>query len=170
MASNLVDKYMNEPSISKHPWHGYLITGLLALFLFMSLGCDQLGLMNNDACFPILGCNAGFGGFDALVHLVSGASEVVIVIWLIRTWPKVNILTNTYWKNIVILSAIVLLLSFFWELSEYIGDWGRMYIWHHDLIHPNMLYQASDADTMGDMTFSFVGALISSSLLRFFRE
>lgn len=129
---------------------------------------DIWGMMRNSQCFKYLGCNAGFFGFDALVHFLAGILFITFVLWLFHKYPKLNLLHGDFWKNAIILLAIVALLGVTWEIMEFSADHIRMNILHENLTHPNHLAQPSNSDTMGDLTFGLLGAALSIGMLRLF--
>ncbi len=125
-----------------------------------------LGFMKNTQCFRYFGCNAGFFGYDALVHFTGSILEIAIVMWIMEKYPRTNLLTNNFWKNLLLLVAIEALLGISWELLELSFDQLRIYVLHMNLLFPtNHLAQASNTDTMGDLSFGILGALYSSSFL-----
>ena len=126
-----------------------------------------LGLMNNTRCFKYLGCNAGFFGFDALVHFLGGILYVTLILWLIDKYPKLNILHNNFWKNAIILLAIVVLMGVFWEIIEFSTGHFRTFVLHQNLTIKNMP-QPSNSDTMGDLIFGLFGGVAAVVLLKIF--
>ena len=64
------------------------------------------------------------------------------------------------------LIAIVSFFSIMWELGECAHDYFRLEILHQNLLNLrlqiNLLDQPSNLDTMGDLTFGLLGALISA--------
>ena len=62
--------------------------------------------------------------------------------------------------------AIAALIGVSWEILEFIFDHVRMDIFHVNLIYPNQMAQASNSDTMGDLSFGLLGALTSSCVMR----
>lgn len=122
---------------------------------------DVFGMMNNKNCFDSLGCNAGFFGFDALVHFLAGFLFIAGVLWYFHKRPKKALLSDSLGKNIFILLAIVALLGVGWEIFEFSADTVRTVGLHMNLQNPNHLAQPSDADTMGDLIFEQLGALVS---------
>ena len=129
---------------------------------------DIWGMMRNSQCFKYFGCNAGFFGFDALVHFLAGILFIMFVLWLFHAYPKLNLLHSNFWKTTVTLLAIVALLGVTWEFMEFSADHIRIDILHENLIHPNRLAQPSNGDTMGDLTFALLGAALSISILKKF--
>lgn len=151
---------------------GLTITMCVVVPLFTVI--DLLGsygpdLMANGLCFHLLGCNTGFLGYDAFVHFCSGIAETVFLLWAMRRFAKINMLHESFWKNLLIIVSLVLMLAFVWEVAELIGDQYRMLVLHKDLLHPNTLYQPSNVDTMGDLIVAVAGALLASPLYAFTR-
>lgn len=131
-------------------------------------------LMPNELCFRYLGCNAGFFGFDALLHFTAGVAESALIIWL-ALFPKTRMfeLRSSLWKNALILIALVALLSIGWEILEYNHDHIlRSYAWFRAMafVHPMFQAQPSLSDTMGDLTVTLIGGLLTTPLLRLFRK
>jgi uncharacterized membrane protein YjdF len=152
----------------------WLTIGLFVLFEFV-LGNgyrpNGIDLMNNIRCFKYLGCNAGFFGYDALVHFTAGIFEAPLLIWIFKRYYHINLFhdgPSDFWKNVFILIAVLAFLAFGWEMIEFIFDSYRAGILHQNLLVPNRLLQASDADTMGDMFFSIIGGVIGAFVTRFF--
>ena len=138
-----------------------------SLIFFVSLFCftlfilgDSFGQMNNSNCFKLMGCNAGFFGYDAFVHLISGMMQATFILWLARRYTRFNILHNSFWKSFFVIVATVALIGLCWEMLEFLGDRFRIFILHINLFTPNKLFQASNADTMGDMIFALIGAKV----------
>jgi len=139
---------------------------IVPIFLFGTIGGDIFGLMSNQACYTLFGCNVGFFGYDAMMHLLSGLVEVTLILWLVRKKPALNPFSSSFTKNVVIMVAICVLLGVLWELGEFTFDSYRIYVLHQDLFHPNLLAQASNSDTMGDLTFGMAGAYLSTLLYK----
>jgi hypothetical protein len=165
MDTGTVHKQPNNDS-TKQSILGFVLVAVVILFLLASLGGNLSGLMNNDACYTYLGCNAGFFGYDAIVHMVSGVMNIFILIYIMRTWPKFNFLTGSYWKNMLILVAFALVIGLCWEWGEFAADHFKMIVLHMNIINPNRQYQPSNGDTMGDLFFGGIGATITSSFWR----
>lgn len=123
----------------------------------------------NSACYPYLGCDAGFFGYDALEHFLFGFAAVWIIVWLCRTFPRHSILAVEHWKSWLILVACVMLVAVFWEIGEWFRDAYLLDIAHQRLfdlqLHINYLAQPSNFDTMGDLTFTLLGSLLALPLL-----
>lgn len=123
-------------------------------------------LMANDKCYILIGCSAGFFGYDAVLHFVSGVMTASIIIWLMQKYPKVNLFHEQFWKNVFIVVAIAALVAVSWELVEYGHDQFRMTVLHQNLTSPNRLNQPNVSDTMGDMTFSILAAALTTKALK----
>lgn len=132
-------------------------------------GGSLLGLINNERCFKYLGCNAGFFGFDAVIHFFGGILCVAFVLWFIHRYPKLNILHETFWKNAVILLAIAALVGFCWEVLEFSVDHFRMYELHQSLSMKDSA-QVSNSDTMGDLTFGLLGSCSAIFAIEFLKR
>ena len=137
---------------------------LLALVLLFCVALfiigDLFGQMQNSRCFQYLGCNSGFFGYDALVHFISGMMQATFIVWLARRYVRFNILHDSFWKNVFTIIAFVALIGVSWEIFEFLGDRFRIYFFHMDLLNTGRLFQASNSDTMGDMTLALIGAKI----------
>jgi hypothetical protein len=140
----------------------FFVISVFIFCLFEFVGGHGLLLMENSVCLPYLGCNVGFFGYDALVHFFAGVMEGSFIFWFVSKYPgKQFFHNNEYRKNLVIFISIVALMSVMWETLELIGDHTRTDILHMDVLHPrNELFQASNGDTMGDMFFGLLGALM----------
>ena len=143
----------------------------VTIFVIASiLGNHGPTLMSNDKCFRFLGCNIGFFGYDAAVHFVSGIMDMTLIVWLMRKFSSLSLFQDRFWKNFLITIAIVALLAFSWELFEFGHDQFRIKILHENITNPNTLDQPTNSDTMGDMTFSLIGAAITASALKSFMK
>jgi hypothetical protein len=148
-----------------------MVVVLVIIFLALSfLGNYGPTLMTNDKCYSFLGCNVGFFGYDALVHFVNGIMEATFIVWLMARFPSFSLFHNRFWKNLLIVVIMVVFVAFLWEFSEFFHDQFRMKVLHENLTIPNTLDQPTNNDTMGDITFSILGAAITaltlSSLMR----
>lgn len=143
---------------------------LFIIFMFMSVGSHAFGWMKNSTCMPHLGCNTGFFGYDGLVHFIGGVTIAVGVMWIMRAYPATHLFHPKFWKNILIVLAIAALIGVCWEILEFIFDHVRMDIFHVNLIHPNVMAQASNSDTIGDLSLGLFGALISSFVMKLFKS
>lgn len=111
------------------------------------LGEVYPGLIANGLCYPLLGCNSGFFGYDALEHLVSGMVVGLALLWLNR-------------RTLGQVLAWSLCAALSWELLEWCYDTARAAIFHMDLLHPTNTYaQPTGLDTLGDVAFGLAGAL-----------
>lgn len=106
------------------------------------------GLIGNGLCFPILGCNIGFGGYDGLVHFVSGICIGLGLLWLTRRQAKQFVL----WALGIALG---------WEGVEWAYDAVRAEALHMDLLSPaNIMTQPSGIDTVGDIVLGCLGTAL----------
>lgn len=159
------------PHTPKDRLLGILALASLFLFLVVSIGGNLTGLMNNDACYALLGCNIGFFGYDALVHFVSGMMEVFVFLWLMRAYPVVHILNDAFWKNVFILLIFAAMAGSIWEIGEFAGDFIKTHLYHINIYAPtNRMYQPNNSDTMGDMTFGLLGAFITACATKIFQQ
>ncbi len=141
---------------------------IIIFFMLTFFGNYGPDLMTNEKCYSLLGCNSGFFGYDALVHFVNGIMNTMLIIWLMTKFPSFNLFHNHFWKNFLMIIALVVLISFSWEFFEFSHDQFRMKIFHENLIIENRLDQPSNDDTMGDITFSILGATITVFVLKSF--
>lgn len=139
----------------------------ISIFLVGALFSD-LGphLIANDKCYALLGCNADFFGYDAVLHFVSGVMTASLIIWLMKKYPEVNLFHEQFWKNVFIVVAIAALVAVSWEIVEYSHDQFRMAVLHQNLTSPNRQDQPSNSDTMGDMTFSILATGLTARALK----
>jgi hypothetical protein len=150
---------------------GNLVIILVILFLFMAWGGDYFGWMSNAACYAYLGCNAGFFGYDAIVHMLSGITEVFAFIWITRTFARLDIFNHdTFWKNVLTMVACAALAGVVWEMGECALDSIRLYWLHQNILVPNHLLQPTNDDTMGDLSFGILGAFITACFSKFIRK
>ncbi|MFA6601940.1 MAG: hypothetical protein WCT02_03750 [Candidatus Paceibacterota bacterium] len=159
---------MNFASVSRsNDFIKTISFALIALFLLVwILGSFGPHLIANHKCYAFFGCNGGFFGFDAFQHFLSGPMDVALIIWLSRKHEKVNLFQEKFWKNFLIIVAIVALVAVLWEIIEYGHDEFRMDVLGRNLTSPNLLDQPTNSDTMGDMTMTLVGASLAAVALR----
>lgn len=123
----------------------------------------------NSACYPYLGCDEGFFGYDALEHFLFGLGAVWVLAWLCEKFPAISILHTAQWKNVLVLVALVALLAVLWEAGEWFRDAYLLDIAHQPLLnlrlHINFLAQPSNFDTMGDLSFALFGSIIALPLV-----
>ncbi|MGC9605249.1 MAG: hypothetical protein ABSF56_00605 [Minisyncoccia bacterium] len=129
------------------------------------LGVKGPVLIANDRCYAILGCNIGFFGYDAALHFVSGVMDASLIVWLMRRFPAIDLFHERFWKNFLIIVSLVAMIAVSWEFGEFCHDQFRMKILHENMTVPNRLDQPTDSDTMGDMTFSILGAALTACAL-----
>jgi hypothetical protein len=119
----------------------------------------------NSGCYPYLGCDSGFFGYDALEHFLFGFAAVWIIVWLCQKFPRYSILNEEFWKSVLILVALVTFIEVIWEIGECFRDAYLLDIVHEQLLnfrlHINYLAQPSNFDTMGDITFNLLGSLLA---------
>ncbi len=121
----------------------------------------------NDKCYAFFGCNAGFFGYDAVLHFVSGIMEASLIILLSIKVSALNFFHEKFWKNCIVIVSLVATIAVFWEIGELSHDQYKMKILHENLRVPtNRLNQPSNNDSMGDMTFSILGGAITAAALR----
>ena len=146
---------------------GSAAVGVVAIFILgWALGIRGPVFIDNYKCYALLGCNMGFFGYDAVLHLWSGIMDVVLIIWITRKFPAVNIFHKQFWKNFLIIISFVAFISVAWEIGELGHDQYRMKVLHQNLTVPNHLDQPSNDDTMGDMTFAIIGAALTAGALK----
>lgn len=157
---------IQQPILKNHTLgHVVFISGLV-LFIVWFFGHYEPHYIFNDKCFNLLGCNIGFFGYDALIHLLSSIFEAAILIWLMNKFPKINVLKYNLWKNIAVLILIVFLLGITWEICEFVSDEIRLSSTNPALVHSNFFDQPSRSDMMGDIAFSVLGACITALSLK----
>ncbi len=123
----------------------------------------------NSACYPYLGCDAGFFGYDALEHFLFGLTAVGAIIWLCERFPNYSILRGNRLEMGLVLISLVCFIAVLWEIGECFRDAYLLDIAHIRLLdlrlHINYLAQPSNFDTMGDLSFTLLGSAISLLLL-----
>ena len=139
-----------------------LMLSVVIFFIGVILGKFGPVLIANDKCYPIIGCNVGFFGYDAVLHFFSGIIDATAIICFMKAFPKFSLFHKTFWKNLLIIASLTALISLCWEVGEFSHDQFRMNVLHENLTSPkNHLDQPSDADTMGDMTFAEVASILA---------
>ena len=162
-----VDSSAGVAESRRNHWLGVLVLCVILIFLFaVFVVGDWFGWIGNSQCFQYLGCNIGFFGYDALTHFLGGTVEVSLILWLMIRFPRVNIFHENFWKNFVILLALVALIGVGWEILEFSYDHIRIFLLHDNLLNPNRLFQPSNRDTIGDLTFGLLGALVMIGILK----
>ncbi len=161
---------VNSPLPTEESQLGIWVIVATFLFVVAQFGVgDLLGFMHNDRCFPVLGCNAGFFGYDALVHFIAGIAFAFTVVWLGDAYPRFRVVSVNFWKGVVIVIAICVLIETGWEIWEFGIDHVRMDVFHENLTVPNRLWQPSNSDTMGDETANLLGGAAAIALLALFK-
>ena len=158
------------PSAKNTPLTSLLIATVVIFAVIIFFGYQGPGWIKNSLCFTYLGCNAGFFGYDSLMHFSSGFMDVMILLWASRRFPRLSLFGGSFWKNLVITLSVVALVAVSWEILEYGHDFVRMQYFHENLIGEDRLDQPSNADTMGDITLSLVGALLVVAVPRLFKK
>lgn len=127
---------------------------LITFIIFYILGHAGPAYLVGTTCVTFLGCNAGPLGYDALLHVISSILYVLGLLWLIKKYPKLTILTDNLWKNVFIIISFVALMSVAWEIIEYTHDSIRL---AQNPSFPTLeLDQPTNADTMGDLIISLI--------------
>ena len=142
---------------------------LFAAAALTFMGIDFVGQLgpdfeNNVACYQYIGCNAGFGGYDAICHFVFGITVAVGAIWFSKRHPRRTLLSDSPAKSVFLILAYMALLAVVWEMCEFAYD----YLTVIDLAHPLMnadeiqfFAQPTNADTIGDIFWSLFGTLLT---------
>lgn len=145
-------------SLAKQRRHFFISLFIFAFAVF--LGGIWPGWMHSSYCFKYLGCNAGFGGYDALVHFLGGITGAAFILWFIKKYPRWNILSGDALRDSFMVIAIVALAGVSWEIIEFSIDHFRILVLHQDIVHLGHLLQPSNSDTMGDLVFDLLGGII----------
>jgi cation transport ATPase len=141
---------------------GSLVIIFAIIFSFGVAGGHIWHWMSNEVCYRYIGCNVGFFGYDAIVHLFGGVLIVLTLLWLMRRYPSLNVLRNdNFSENFLILLAIVALVGIGWEIMEFSFDHWRTVILNENLLNPNTMAQPSNSDTMGDLVFGLFGGALT---------
>ena len=143
-----------------------LATIATTIFLIICIFGEGFGgsLSSNPTCYKYLGCTDGFMGYDAVEHFLFGIAAVWILIWIFESFPKYSMLHIEYWKSVLTIIALVVLISVLWEFLECAHDAFRVDVLHQTLVnwrlHINLLNQPTNIDTMGDLLSGLVGAIV----------
>ncbi len=144
------------------------VSACLATLLFIALFAGHW-LGDNSLCYKLLGCNAGFFGYDTIEHFLSGLLVASLVVRHARRRTRPDFLKNTFWRDVITLTAFVALFGLGWEMIEFFRDNVLMHIkFFHNirLLLPDSVAQPSNSDTMGDLTFDLLGGLVGALVLR----
>ena len=118
----------------------------------------------NTACLKYIGCTQGFLGYDAFEHLFFGIAVTLLIVFLSKRFSRLSVLENKKWKSFLVIIGIVMLVAILWEVIECVHDAIRLDVLHESLLnfrlHINLLDQPTNLDTMGDLTFTLIGAII----------
>ncbi len=123
--------------------------------------------MNNFFCFDYIGCNAGFFGYDFLVHFLSGTATAIFVIWLGDEFPKFSVRFKNRLKTAIVLLALVALVGVCWEFIEFFYDQSKGFLVSNNIPTLNIHAQPSNADTMGDLFADIAGGAIPAFAFAF---
>ncbi len=137
----------------------FFILAFVVFSFLQFVGGDFFDLSKNYQCFKYLGCNAGFFGYDAVVHFFAGILFASALLWVMEAHPRFHVLPDGFWKKAFVTVAICVFVSVSWEVWEFTYDHVRVDIFHENLVQENMLLQPTNADTMGDLTFGFGGSV-----------
>ncbi len=160
------------PNNSEYKTNNYFRVAILAIisttvFLVTCIFGEGLGgsLGSNPMCYKYLGCTEGFMGYDALEHFLFGLASVWTLIWLFQRFPQHSLFQEKSWKNVLIVIALIMMVSVFWEFLEWFIDIYRANFLHQTLIdwklNINLLNQPSNTDTMGDLLAALIGSTIA---------
>ena len=148
----------------------FLSLGLLTLFvgtiyaIVTFLGECYPSWATTPVCYRFLGCNVGFGGYDAAEHFLFGVAFTLFIIWLSRRYARFSFDGYSAWRTILFIISFVALISVCWEFYECAYDAFRQNILHEVLfnfrLHINFLDQPSNIDTMGDLFYDIFGAIV----------
>ncbi len=140
------------------------------LFLLVNAYGEFMNGAPNSACYPYLGCDSGFFGYDALEHFLFGFAAVWLLVWFFRKYPRYSLLHSTFWKSAMSILAMVAFIAVIWEMLECFRDAYLLDLAHAQLLdfklRLNLLAQPSNIDTMGDLTFTLLGVLLAFPFLR----
>jgi glycerol uptake facilitator-like aquaporin len=139
-----------------------------SLYITVILLHGQFGA--NLRCFSLLGCNSGFFGYDAMFeHFLCAFVGTLLLVRFMKVHPNKSFLHNLLWKNAVMLIALVMLLSVAWEFFEFSHDQIVAQISPNSTLTflSGRRLQPNNTDTMGDLTFDFLGSIAAIIVLRF---
>lgn len=134
------------------------------LIVFKFFEETVFNIANGSGCFGILGCDAGFFGYDGVVHFFAGLVETVGIVWIIYKHPQYNIFKKTFLKSSLIVVGIVSLITILWESQEYIADLfeGSTI---HTIVYLGASAQSGLSDTMGDIILGFFGSVMGVGII-----
>jgi hypothetical protein len=137
------------------------------IFLLVCIFGEGLGgsLGSNPTCFKYLGCTTGFLGYDAIEHFLFGIAAIFLLLWCFEKFPKYSMLHTERWKNVLTIIALIIFTSVLWELAECAHDAFRIDVLGQTLVnwklHLNLMDQPTNLDTIGDLTFTFLGSAVT---------
>jgi hypothetical protein len=160
---------MTNPQSKKITWSRTAVIALISLIVLLGIcafGEGALGhLALNGACYKYIGCTDGFFGYDAIEHFFYGVTGTCILAWIFETFPRYSMLHTERWKSILAFITIVVFVSVLWEFGECAHDYFRVDILHESLVnfrlHIDSLDQPTNLDTMGDLAFGLLGAIVA---------
>jgi len=146
---------------------GLLTTYVTIVYVVCDLAGEIMGnLGSNYQCLRFIGCTTGFFGFDAIEHFMSGASFLLLIALFMRKYPKYSLLVGNRFKDAFVLVCVLALIAVCWEIGECAHDYFRVVFLHEQLfsvrLHINVLDQPSNLDTVGDLFFNTLGAIVAS--------
>ncbi len=146
---------------------GPLLLSIISIFLILEfIGEIYPDWIANSLCFRVIGCNAGFFGYDALLHCVSGIAETLTLFWMAERYSRFNVFhSSSIVRSAIMILGIVALLSITWEFIEFSYDSVRMAVFHMNLLSPNTLSQPTNADTIGDIALGLLGSALTLLLM-----
>lgn len=133
--------------------------------LFPSNDPSSFNLINNSRCFPVVGCNAGFFGYDAITHMAGGILWATLFVWLMLRYKRMHILHTTFGKSFFVIISTITLIHVGWEFYEFGLDKIDTLLLGRPL-HFDEIAQPSNTDTMGDLIFGLLGAMCGVFLMR----
>jgi len=133
------------------------------------VGGDIFELSRNGRCFTLLGCNAGFFGYDALVHFLAGIMFAIFIVWLGESHPRFGFISANFWKSAVIVVALCTLIGTGWEIWEFGIDHLGSNVLRESFVLTGQLLQSGNSDTVGDEAFNLIGSVVAVVLLASFK-
>lgn len=153
--------------------YGVFFVGTWIVYLVVDYLGEIGGLALNGRCVALFGCTDGFFGFDAFEHFLSGFALAITIALVFRHFPKVSLFSAEFprWKQALVLVLSIATIAVLWELVESAHDVFRVAILHQPLynlrLHIDLLDQPSNLDTMGDMAFNILGAILGAFFARY---
>lgn len=161
---------MHKPSLTKTSGNSYIYASLMIFIIIFCiiflLGKFGPRLEDNNHCYAYIGCDVGFFGYDGVEHTLSGIIDVLFILWISQKRPHLSLFHQDAWKNILITISIVAFIAVGWEIGEFINDEARILILNENLYTTNHLDQPNNIDTMGDISLTLIGSIITLSIIR----